>query len=104
MCEAFSASPFAQGVYALRGGGFQSVELLPQFAFLFGGHGLELLHECGEFALFAEYFDAEILDLRDGPRIELLHATEQIVDFIGHIVQFIALVLRCGSFYLLLHA
>ena len=76
----------AQGVYAVEGGGLELVELLPHFALELRGHRLELFHQGVQFALLAEHFDAELLDLGRGLRFELFDTSEKFIDFVGHIL------------------
>ena len=76
----------AQGVYAVEGRDLEFVELLPHFALEFRGHRLELFHQGVQFALLAEHFDAELLDLGRCLRFELFDTSEKFIDFVGHIL------------------
>ena len=73
----------------LRGGGlFQGVEPLPHFAFEFGSHPLELLHQRVQFALFPQYLDAELFDFGRRFGAELFDTPQKFFDFANHILRF----------------
>ena len=76
----------AQRVDALRGLVFETVQLLAQFAFQFGGYRLELLHQGGQLAFLAENPDAELLDFGGGFRLKLLDTSQEFIDFVSHIL------------------
>ena len=77
---------FAQRIDAIQRRCFQSVELLAQFAFEFGGNALEFLHQDVQLAFFAENPDAEIFDFGSDFGFESLDLAKQFVDSVGHIL------------------
>ena len=65
-------------------GGFEGVETLPYFAFVFGGDALELLHQGVQLAFLAEDLDTELLHFGRSLGAELLDALQQLVDSVNH--------------------
>ena len=88
-----------QGVDTLLRGGFEGVETLPYFAFVFGGDALELLHQGVQLAFLAEDLDAELFEFGGCFRFELFDTSEEFIDFVDHIlfVFLFSLLLKCSA-------